>query len=224
MEYEDEMPLLIVQLAILIAVAFVVGCFLGRILRRRKSAGSDHERTIVAAALSTPPLAEKPEPVPPAEPVRADSDPLKAKAGLEKARIEPVEASADSDVAAAPVLQEALPETPEDADRPQWREAPRRGKADELTAIEGIGKAIEAVLHELGIFHYDQIAQWTREEAIWIERRIGFPGRVEREGWIAQAAKLAEPPVKSTTKRAAKPKKAANNMRSGTRRAKKQAG
>lgn len=59
MEYEDEMPLLIVQLAILIAVAFVVGCFLGRILRRRKSAGSDHERTIVAAALSTPPLAEK---------------------------------------------------------------------------------------------------------------------------------------------------------------------
>ncbi|AAL52484.1 hypothetical cytosolic protein [Brucella melitensis bv. 1 str. 16M] len=115
-------------------------------------------------------------------------------------------------------------ETPDDAGRPQWREAPRRGKADELTAIEGIGKAIEAVLHELGIFHYDQIAQWTREEAIWIERRIGFPGRVEREGWIAQAAKLAEPPAKSTTKRGAKTKKAANNVRSGTRRAKKQAG
>lgn len=135
-----------------------------------------------------------------------------------------MEGSADSDVAAAPVLKKVPAETPDDAGRPQWREAPRRGKADELTAIEGIGKAIEAVLHELGIFHYDQIAQWTREEAIWIERRIGFPGRVEREGWIAQAAKLAEPPAKSTTKRGAKTKKAANNVRSGTRRAKKQAG
>ncbi len=117
-----------------------------------------------------------------------------------------MEGSADSDVAAAPVLQKVPAETPDDAGRPQWREAPRRGKADELTAIEGIGKAIEAVLHELGIFHYDQIAQWTREEAIWIERRIGFPGRVEREGWIAQAAKLAEPPAKSTMKRGAKRK------------------
>ncbi len=197
------MPLLIVQLAILIAVAFVIGCALGHVLRRRKNAGSDNERTIVAAALSTPPVHEKPEPVPPAEPVKADSDPLKRHELTEQAQAEPETPLVDSVLADETIPQEA----PEETVRPEWRDAPRRGKADELTAIAGIGKAVEAMLHELGIFHYDQIAQWTGEEAAWIEQRIGFPGRVEREGWIGQAAKLAESSAKSSVKRGTKAKK-----------------
>ncbi len=55
------MPLLIVQLAVLVAIAFVIGCVLGRFMRRRSASMPDHERTIIAAAHATLPVAEKPE-------------------------------------------------------------------------------------------------------------------------------------------------------------------
>ena len=55
------MPLLIVQLAVLVAVAFIIGCLLGRFLRRRNAAVPDSERTIIAAARATLPVDEKPE-------------------------------------------------------------------------------------------------------------------------------------------------------------------
>ncbi len=65
------MPLLIVQLAVLIAIAFVVGCLLGRFVRRKRPATSDNERTIIAAALATPPIDEKPEKLEPPKTVGA---------------------------------------------------------------------------------------------------------------------------------------------------------
>ncbi len=45
------MPMLIIQLAILIAVAFVIGCVLGRLFKGKKSTANDKEDTIIAAAL-----------------------------------------------------------------------------------------------------------------------------------------------------------------------------
>ncbi len=50
------MPLLIVQLAILVAIAFVVGCLLGRFVRRKGASVPDRERTIIAAAHATLPV------------------------------------------------------------------------------------------------------------------------------------------------------------------------
>lgn len=75
--------------------------------------------------------------------------------------------------------------------KPRLLKGPRRGKADDLTRIGGIGKAIQKKLNETGVFHYDQVARWSDEEAGWISRAIGFPGRVEREGWREEAARLA---------------------------------
>lgn len=75
--------------------------------------------------------------------------------------------------------------------RPRLLKAARRGRPDDLTRIGGIGKAIEKKLNGIGIFHYDQVAQWSAEEAAWISSAIGFPGRVEREGWTDAAARLA---------------------------------
>ena len=40
--------------------------------------------------------------------------------------------------------------------------APRGGKADRLTLIKGIGPVNERKLNEHGVFHFDQIAAWTR--------------------------------------------------------------
>ena len=48
------------------------------------------------------------------------------------------------------------------------------------------------VLHELGIYHFDQIAGWGPAEIAWIDANLeGFTGRVVREDWVGQAAILA---------------------------------
>jgi predicted flap endonuclease-1-like 5' DNA nuclease len=75
--------------------------------------------------------------------------------------------------------------------RPPGLMAPRGGKADDLKLIRGIGKQNEGRLHGLGIWHFDQIAQWTRDNALWAGSYLAFPGRIEREEWVAQAAELA---------------------------------
>jgi predicted flap endonuclease-1-like 5' DNA nuclease len=54
-----------------------------------------------------------------------------------------------------------------------------------------VGPKSQEKLHALGVFHYDQIAAWTPEQARWIGGALGVPGRVERGRWVAQAKSLA---------------------------------
>ena len=49
----------------------------------------------------------------------------------------------------------------------------------------------EQKLNALGIFHFDQIAGWGRPEIRWVGTFLAFPGRIDRESWVAQAGKLA---------------------------------
>src|SRR5690606_34801750 len=107
-----------------------------------------------------------------------------------------------------PSFEEPVAEV-QDPDRPELLDAPLRGKPDDLTAISGIGEAVEGMLQKLGVFHYAQIAQWNMDESAWIERHIGFSGRVTRENWTTQASKLAEATQRSASKKSTKPKKAA---------------
>jgi NADH-quinone oxidoreductase subunit E len=63
---------------------------------------------------------------------------------------------------------------------------------DDLKRIKGIGPKNEDALNELGIYTFKQIAEWTPENVDWVEDFMSFPGRIEREDWIAQAKTLAE--------------------------------
>jgi predicted flap endonuclease-1-like 5' DNA nuclease len=74
---------------------------------------------------------------------------------------------------------------------PQLLDAPRNGQKDNLTRIKGIGVKIEETLNEKGIYHFDQIANWTDEEIKWVDANVAFPGRVKRENWVEQAKTLA---------------------------------
>lgn len=74
--------------------------------------------------------------------------------------------------------------------RPPTLAAPR-GAADDLTRIKGLGPKSAERLHALGIFHYDQIAGWSRDNAGWVGAEIGVASRVERDDWVTQAQKLA---------------------------------
>ncbi len=84
------------------------------------------------------------------------------------------------------------PALPADPDRPTGLSAPRDGLPDDLTKIKGVGKKLEKLCNDLGVWHYDQIAGWTEEEIAWVDENLeGFKGRVTRDGWVEQAKALA---------------------------------
>lgn len=101
--------------------------------------------------------------------------------------------SATTAASAAPT-QAAVAEAPveiSDAAKPEALAAPRGGLADDLKRISGVGPKLEETLNTLGIYHFDQVAQWTPETVAWVDNYLSFKGRIDREGWIAQAKALA---------------------------------
>ena len=97
----------------------------------------------------------------------------------------------DATLAALPA--DATPQQKADAvgDRPLALAGPRGGGPDDLQRIKGVGPVNEKRLHELGVYHFDQIAAWARKEIRWVGTYLSFPGRIDREQWVVQAAKLA---------------------------------
>lgn len=68
---------------------------------------------------------------------------------------------------------------------------PKPAKPDDLKAISGVGPKLEQVLNGLGIWTYGQIAALTPAEIAWIEDYLSFKGRIGRDDWLGQAARLA---------------------------------
>lgn len=75
--------------------------------------------------------------------------------------------------------------------KPRTMTAPRKAGADDLKQIKGVGPKLEGTLNALGFWHFDQIAKWTAEEVSWVDDNLSFKGRIERDGWIDQATRLA---------------------------------
>jgi len=65
------------------------------------------------------------------------------------------------------------------------------GDVDDLTEIIGIGKVFERTLHDLGVYHFRQIAAFGPVEIARINSELKeFKGRVEHDDWIGQAKDL----------------------------------
>jgi NADH-quinone oxidoreductase subunit E len=62
---------------------------------------------------------------------------------------------------------------------------------DDLKMISGVGPRIEQKLNDLGIWTWQQIANWTPGECDWVDSHLNFRGRIEREDWVEQAKALA---------------------------------
>jgi predicted flap endonuclease-1-like 5' DNA nuclease len=62
---------------------------------------------------------------------------------------------------------------------------------DDLKMISGIGPFIEEQLHTLDIFTFEQISKFEKEDVAAVTEAIEFfPGRIERDEWVAQAKEL----------------------------------
>lgn len=64
--------------------------------------------------------------------------------------------------------------------------------ADDLARIKGVGPKLVALLGELGVTSYAQIAAWSDEDVERIDAQLGrFAGRITRDQWIEQAKMLS---------------------------------
>ena len=64
--------------------------------------------------------------------------------------------------------------------------------ADDLKELSGVGPALEKKLIEAGVTSFAQIAAWTEADIAEFDEKLNFKGRIEREGWVDQAKKLAK--------------------------------
>ena len=65
------------------------------------------------------------------------------------------------------------------------------GGADDLKRLSGVGPKLETKLHENGVYTFAQVAEWGPAEIAWMDEKLSFKGRIEREGWVDQAKTLA---------------------------------
>ena len=63
---------------------------------------------------------------------------------------------------------------------------------DDLKVISGVGPKLEAMLHEIGIVTYEQIASFDKNYADGLSEFLAFPGRIQRDNWSEQAVELAK--------------------------------
>jgi predicted flap endonuclease-1-like 5' DNA nuclease len=60
---------------------------------------------------------------------------------------------------------------------------------DDLKRIHGIGPVLEQRLHQLGVFRFQQVAQWTDIDIDFFDLRLQtIRGRIRRENWVRSAA------------------------------------
>jgi len=64
-------------------------------------------------------------------------------------------------------------------------------QVDDLKQIKGVGQVLQDKLHNLGVYQFQQIADWTDEHVAWMDNFLSFTGRIDREEWRQQAKILA---------------------------------
>jgi len=124
------------------------------------------------------------EPAPETLPDVADEAPPAA------AEAPAAEAAAPEAEAAAPAAQAAAADAVVEEGDFKPLKAPE-GDADDLKKISGVGPVLEKKLNEFGIYHYWQIAKFSRIDIDKVDESLNFKGRIDRDGWVEQATALA---------------------------------
>ncbi len=64
--------------------------------------------------------------------------------------------------------------------------------SDDLARIKGVGPKLAALLGQLGVTSFAQIAAWSEADIDRIDIQLGtFEGRIRRDGWVEQCKFLA---------------------------------
>jgi len=71
--------------------------------------------------------------------------------------------------------------------KPLILSSPKLIGKDNLKKIKGINSKIENDLNTLGIYHFEQISNWSAKNSDWIEEFLHFPGVAKSNQWVDQA-------------------------------------
>lgn len=102
-------------------------------------------------------------------------------------------AAASTPAAAPAAVFEAEP-AHEPAHEPAPAPAPAAAASagpDDLKQLSGVGPALEKKLHDAGVTTFAQIAAWSATDIAEMDEKLSFKGRIERDGWVEQAKRLA---------------------------------
>lgn len=153
------------ETALLIIIAYLLGCILGYATRRvlHAARGTRQVTTEMRAQVAEPP-------------------PQQRKPRSYAARL------------AATVNDMPDPATAPNVVRlhPPARPIPHQPTAGNLKQIKGIGPKIEASLNALGIFHMHQVAAWSWSDIDRFDVQLGLKGRIRREQWVEQARQMVQ--------------------------------
>ncbi|MEM8696906.1 MAG: hypothetical protein AAGE05_12875 [Pseudomonadota bacterium] len=181
---------LIANLWLPMLLSAVLGMGTGWWIWRGRSAELSDDMPGYVAAPVIPPAPPEPRPEALSEP---ETSPEPEPETPDTAEIEP-----------PPVIKPA-PEPPVETEVPAETEAPVAtetppspfmsapdGEPDTLTLIKGVGPKLSDMLHDLGVFHFTQIAGWDNDQIAEVDSHLGsFKGRIERDRWVDQARLLA---------------------------------
>ncbi|EFL89033.1 TolA family protein [Ahrensia sp. R2A130] len=186
-----------IQTVLLIAIAFILGCVIGSLLRWLFTSGSESTQ-------SEPKIADERDAKP--AKVAAPSEPVRVGKKLEPTAPKPVVPIAPAEKATV-AKQAPLPDIEPVANAepvPAFvAVTPPEGPSDNLKLVRGIGPQNEARLNALGITQFSQIAKWSAKEQRAVGEALAFPGRIEREEWTQQAVLLAKGEKTDFSKRVA---------------------
>ena len=63
-------------------------------------------------------------------------------------------------------------------------------EVDDLKEIGGVGPKLEEKLNSIGVYKYEQIANWKKSNIEEFDELLSFKGRIERDEWVAKAKEL----------------------------------
>ena len=69
--------------------------------------------------------------------------------------------------------------------------ATRPTRVDDLSDINGVGGPTEHELNRIGIYQFNQIANWNANNVAAVNELLNLDGRIEQDQWVAQAQRLA---------------------------------
>lgn len=180
----------IIETALLLLLAFLIGCAIGWFIRTRFFGAPGIGAAAAPESAPEPASAESPAPAPaPAAetpPAPAASAAPKTQAKSSSSAKKPAAkrtATRKPAAASAPAAEEG---------RPEALSAPRGGQKDDLKKISGVGPKLEGKLNDLGVYHFDQIAAWDKKTIAWVDTHLSFRGRIERDNWVKQAKAFAK--------------------------------
>jgi small subunit ribosomal protein S2 len=98
----------------------------------------------------------------------------------------------DLGAAEAPIVEEVVAEPANDAGPTFELLTAPRGAPDDLMKLSGMGPELVQKLNDGGLFHFWQFAAMSAADVTKVDHDLKLAGRIERDGWVAQARDLAD--------------------------------